>query len=231
VENGFRTLRLTRTLVTGNTAPTGPEIFSEVGLGATDIVPPAGVQLADILNPTLANNGGPTQTHALVPGSPAIDAGGPVCTDANGDPLLTDQRDKLRPVDGDGDGTVAYDIGAFEFFPVVNAFVTLASGPATSFDPMPELEAPAGTFTITATFTNTSDTPLRFPFFTVTALSGDNLLLNADEGTQGVGATLTPEVGDRVLAPGEPVTVDFVIGLQTRERFTFFVDLFGEPLP
>ena len=89
---------------------------------------------------------------------------------------------------------------------------------------------PAGTFTITATFTNTSDTPLHFPFFAVTALSGSNLLLNADEGTQGVGATLTPEVGDRVLALGEAVAVDFLIGLHTQERFTFFVDLFGEPL-
>ncbi|HKF95185.1 MAG TPA: choice-of-anchor Q domain-containing protein, partial [Gammaproteobacteria bacterium] len=29
--------------------------------------------LVNILNPTLANNGGPTRTHALVGGSPAID--------------------------------------------------------------------------------------------------------------------------------------------------------------
>jgi hypothetical protein len=64
----------------------------------------------------------------------------------------------------------------------------------------------------------------------VTELSGDNLLLNADEGTQGVGATRTPEVGDHVLAPGETVTVDFIIGLQTQERFRFFVNLFGEPV-
>jgi hypothetical protein len=46
-----------------------------------------------------------------------------------------------------------------------------------------------------------------------------------------IGATRTPEVGDRVLAPGETVTVDFGIGFQTRERFTFLVDLFGEPVP
>jgi hypothetical protein len=134
-------------------------------------------------------------------------------------------------VDGTGYGTAACDIGAFEFFPLVNDFVTLDSDPETAFDPTPVPEGPAGTFTITATFTNTSDTPLRFPFFTVTELSGDNLLLNADEGTQGVGATHTPDVGDRVLVPGETVTVDFVIALQARQRFTFFVDLFGEPVP
>jgi len=133
-------------------------------------------------------------------------------------------------VDGDADGTAACDIGAFEFFPIVNAFVTLDADPETAFDLTPVPGGPAGTFTITATFTNTSTTPLRVPFFTVTELSGDNRLLNADEGTQGVGATRTPEVGDRVFAPGETVTVDFVIGLQARERFTFFVNLFGEPV-
>ena len=112
------TLRLAQTIVAGNTAASSaPEIVNRgtvvssehnllgvngnsgvVGFspGATDVVPPAGVVLSDILNPTLAFNGGPTQTHALVPGSPAIDAGGPVCTDANGNPLLTDQRGKPR---------------------------------------------------------------------------------------------------------------------------------------
>ena len=41
----------------------------------------------------LRNNGGPTQTVALLPGSPAIDSGNPDgCTDGHGRLLTTDQR-------------------------------------------------------------------------------------------------------------------------------------------
>lgn len=66
--------------------------------------------LAAILGP-LADNGGPTQTHALPSGSPAIDAGN------NADaPGLTDQRGALRIVDSpdDADAIATVDIGAFE---------------------------------------------------------------------------------------------------------------------
>ena len=66
----------------------------------------------------LADNGGPTMTHALLPGSPAIDAGNnALAVDAAGSPLLTDQRDDgfARLTDGDNNGTDTVDIGAFEF--------------------------------------------------------------------------------------------------------------------
>lgn len=59
----------------------------------------------------LANNGGPTQTLALTPASPAIDAGS--CTDAGGNPVSTDQRGEPRPQPPGG----ACDIGAFEYAP------------------------------------------------------------------------------------------------------------------
>jgi hypothetical protein len=242
------TLTLTRTLVSGNgveidnsgtvladnhnlfgvNGTAGVEGFSP---GATDIIPPAGIQLADILDPTLANNGGPTQTHVLVPGSPAIDAGGPACLDASGAPLLTDQRGRPRVVDGNGDGTAACDVGAVEFFPIVNDLVALVGDVDTAFDPTPVAHGPAGTFTVMATFTNTSDAPLRFLFFGVTQLTGDTLVLNADGAPGGVGATVTPEVAGEVLAPGAEVTAAFVIGLQAQAPFTFFVNAFGEPLP
>ena len=64
----------------------------------------------------LQDNGGYTFTAALLPGSPAIDAGDPAgCTDASGDLVSVDQRGYNRSVDGDGDGTARCDIGAFEF--------------------------------------------------------------------------------------------------------------------
>jgi hypothetical protein len=80
--------------------------------GPTDIVP--AVPLAKILGP-LQNNGGPTQTHALVDGSPALDAGDPAgCRDSQGALLQTDQRGFARHVDSNNDGAARCDIGAFE---------------------------------------------------------------------------------------------------------------------
>jgi len=59
----------------------------------------------DPLLGSLAENGGPTQTHALLPGSPALDAADP------GACLPTDQRGVKRP---QGAGC---DIGAYELAP------------------------------------------------------------------------------------------------------------------
>jgi CSLREA domain-containing protein len=69
----------------------------------------------DPLLAVLSDNGGPTPTRALLPGSPAVDAGNPAgCTSASGDPLSADQRGVARPEDGDGDDIARCDIGAFE---------------------------------------------------------------------------------------------------------------------
>ncbi len=73
----------------------------------------------------LQDNGGPTWTHALLSGSPAIDSGD------NANCPATDQRGIPRPIDGDGDGEAVCDIGAFEapsppeneiYLPVVSKF-------------------------------------------------------------------------------------------------------------
>jgi hypothetical protein len=131
------TLNLARSLISGNSAGDGAEIynaatinaanFNLIGYGGdarstnftpsdSDIVPSQA--LAAILNTTLADNGGPstgsgpaTLTHALVPGSPAIDAAG----DSG---LATDQRGITRPQGA------ADDIGAFEL-EVVPATITI----------------------------------------------------------------------------------------------------------
>jgi hypothetical protein len=57
----------------------------------------------------LADNGGPTLTHALLVGSPAIDAGDPA---GCGSPV--DQRGACRHTDGLCDGSARCDMGAYE---------------------------------------------------------------------------------------------------------------------
>ena len=77
----------------------GHNLFSDVPnltVAPTDLV-----NTNPLLGP-LADNGGPTQTMALLPGSPAIDAGVAVAG------VTTDQRGIARP-----QGTTP-DIGAFE---------------------------------------------------------------------------------------------------------------------
>ena len=68
---------------------------NQIGTDATPIDPLLGA---------LADNGGPTLTHALLAGSPAINAGGSVSVDIGN----TDQRGEARISDGQ------IDIGAFE---------------------------------------------------------------------------------------------------------------------
>jgi hypothetical protein len=117
------TLTLQRSIVSGNTARKGREIYADADVvvrtndfnvfgregdagisgfttGSTDIVP--NESLRGILLP-LADNGGSTQTHALAIGSPALDAS----PDDAGCPTV-DQRGTVRP------RGPACDIGAFE---------------------------------------------------------------------------------------------------------------------
>src|SRR6185436_2788228 len=87
-----------------------------VGTSATPIDP----QLA-----TLADNGGPTQTHALLAGSPAINAGNPA-TPGSGSPAceLTDQRGYARPD--------RCDIGAFELNGILTDSIPPTASPTQS---------------------------------------------------------------------------------------------------
>ena len=121
------------------------------------------------------------------------------------------------------------DIGAVEFYPVVNDLVALANL-TTAFDPTPVPGGPAGTFLITATFTNTSNQAIVHPFAEVIELTGENLLLNANGGAGGAGARLTlPNSATTPFEPGASRIVEFLIGLQKQEPFTFFVNMLGDP--
>jgi hypothetical protein len=83
-------------------------------VNATDGDGGESISLASILDTTLANNGGSALTHALVPGSPAIDLDTSCGTEDNPNPdrplyQQKDQRGTPRPI---GDGC---DAGSFEF--------------------------------------------------------------------------------------------------------------------
>lgn len=112
---GSAALSVKNTIVAGNAGPAGPSDCGAVATITSDhnISGDASCMFADAgskqnTNPllgSLANNGGETNTMALLPGSPAIDAG----TNA-GCPAI-DQRGVSRPLGS------ACDIGAFELAP------------------------------------------------------------------------------------------------------------------
>ncbi len=121
----------------GGAAPDCAGVFSSLGynvIGNGNDAYCSGFDATDrlvddpMLTP-LADNGGPTMTHALQPGSPATDAGNPAgCVDQDGNPLSADQRGMARPADGDGDDIAICDSGAFESdVPPPPPIITLAS--------------------------------------------------------------------------------------------------------
>ncbi len=136
----------------------------------------------------------------------------------------------------DSEGNDDWDpFAVFTNPPIINSLLSL-SAVQTSFNPAPVPNAPAGVFSIAATFSNTSPTWIAGAAFRVNTLTNGNLLLNADGGPGGVGSPLTLDLsgvgnGDDFLDPGESFTQTFSIGLAVRAPFTFFVDLMGVPLP
>jgi hypothetical protein len=102
-------------------------------LGSHNLVDDGSDGLPDtiVANPLLgplADNGGNTQTMALLPGSPAIDAGSnALAVDASGDPLTTDERGVARII------SRTVDIGAFESRPFTIAIMS-GTGQSTTVD-------------------------------------------------------------------------------------------------
>jgi hypothetical protein len=93
----------------------------------------------------LANNGGPTLSHALLAPSPGF-CSGDACTvpiptraidgSANDACPATDQRGFPRPVDGNGDGNAVCDIGAFELEAVEQTPEPTAAPTSTPVQPV-----------------------------------------------------------------------------------------------
>jgi len=102
---------------------------------------------------------------------------------------------------------------------------------ATAFSRTPCGGAAAGTFTITATFTNISADTLSNLLISVQTLTGGNVLCNANGGPGGAGATLIVplqgDLADGQLSPGESFVVELPVGLQSFNPFTFLVDVLG----
>jgi hypothetical protein len=106
--------------------------FNLMGTTMLCTVTGGGVTVADPLLGPLQDNGGPTQTHALLSGSPAIDGGNPGgCRDNLGALLTTDQRGFPRPADGNHDSVAACDIGAYELFVTGSTSVVAAVLPSS----------------------------------------------------------------------------------------------------
>ena len=192
----FGAVSLTNTIVAGN----APENCLQ-DLKATGDITSLGHNLEDAdtcgfaassdqpnTDPTLgplADNGGPTQTHALLSGSPAIDAGD------DGACPGTDQRGVTRPQDGDDDGSAVCDIGAYE--------LSLAAPPPP---PTPTPTSPPGggvvevnvsdetpdvgdTVDISVTVTDDQGNPVAGAVctFEITSQPGDDAALEAESAT------------------------------------------------
>ncbi len=119
---------LRNTIITGTpsgTACTGSYTSSNVLSDTTG----CGVSITLVTNfdTNLNNNGGPTLTHAILPGSNAIDAGDNLTCAA------TDQRGLTRPVDYDLNSTATCDVGAFERQAAETFTATVNDGDTVSF--------------------------------------------------------------------------------------------------
>jgi len=128
-------VQLASSILADNTASSAPDAAAALASLGTNLIANAsgtsGTVPSDILGQSalllpLADNGGPTPTHALSSGSPAVDAADPGCS------LPVDQRGISRPLDGNSDTIARCDIGAFELNPAQCPWQT--AGCAADYD-------------------------------------------------------------------------------------------------
>ena len=205
-DSPYSTLTIGNTIVAGNTATTsGPDAVGTIAsqgnnlIGKTDgssgwVGSDLTGTIAAPLNPLLAplgNYGGPTQTMALLPGSPAIDAGNNALIPAG---VTTDQRGLPRIVN------TVVDIGAFESSGFTIA-VTSGSGQSTGV-----LTAFPAPLVVTVTAKNPSE-PVAGGLVTFTppssgasaTISGSPATISA-AGTASVTATANGIVGSYTVS-------------------------------
>jgi CSLREA domain-containing protein len=221
-------LVLNSSLVAGNAAGgAGADVSGPVDSSSTNytIGYPAEVSaLGQIVavdgagNPLLADNGGPTPTIALVPGSPAIDAGNNSLVPAS---VTTDQRGLTR-ITG-----AAVDLGAYEVQLLTITTAKLPDGAYGTFYDQAIAAAEAGfsafTFSVSAGSLppgltlagdgTLSGTPTTTGPFSFTVQAQDRYGFTA---SQAYTVTIAPPtasiVGPTVGVPGQPLTYTFAAG-------------------
>ncbi len=179
----------------------------------------AGGDMADTLAnlQPLAANGGPTDTRALLGGTPAVDAGD------NANCPNTDQRGSMRPADGNLKNTEVCDIGAYELFvPRADLYISGKSGP----DKVPHGSPANGKFeftnasttasTATGVLITTDPLPQNYSLSNATLttpagtsdcpLDSNTGVVTCDVQTMAQGETVTLEVNGTGTAPG-PVAI------------------------
>ena len=204
--NYYGTATLTDTLVAGNTNPSGASDISanDDVSGSDNLIGTGGsggladgvdgnIVLTSLTNLGLAplgNNGGPTQTMALLPGSSAIGAGVTADYPGTSTPITTDQRGE--PLDAPNP-----DIGAFQTQPAT--LTTL------SFSGISDQSITYGTssVTISGTLASGSQAPV-----------GETVAVTLDGQTQsatiGSGGAFSTTFNDDGLAVGSsPYTVSY----------------------
>jgi hypothetical protein len=186
-------LTMQNTILAGNTDANAPDLAGSLTSSGYNLVGNtqggggfAGTDLLNV-NPLLGplqNNGGPTQTLALLPGSPAIGAGDPSFTG----PPSTDQRGLPRVVNG------RLDIGAYQTQP------TAASATTLSASASPAVAGQAVTFTAAVAPSppgSSSATPTGSVTFRVDGGSPHTVTLSA--GRAAFAVTLT-QAGSHTVA-------------------------------
>ena len=139
-QDGDSALQLQNSLIAGNTAATGPDVYGTVvntddnlignDTGSSGFLVANGDQLGTNASPInaqlgpLQNNGGTVETVALLPGSPALGTADPAVAISNG--LTTDERGLPRIVGG------KIDIGALETQAPLGVALASITGPDSS---------------------------------------------------------------------------------------------------